>query len=467
MIGTGRRVGRAGGSAAGRGEARRVAARRARAGRVALGRTAEVARVVARHGARLARRRLAGGWRGAAREVRETLGDLGPTFVKLGQVLSTRPDLVPPVIESELAALQDSATPVPADAVRRALRRELGRDPGAVFAEFDAMPIASASIGQVHGARLVDGQEVVVKLRRPGVAAVVEQDLVVLALGASLVGQIPGPLRRVDVVGFVEQFAETIRGELDYVAEGRNAERVRRDLADLPVHVPAVVWKATTHGVLTLERIRGTKIDDLDELDRAGADRPALARTLAQVYLTMVFAHGFFHADPHPGNFFVEPGGRLAMVDFGMVGTVPSEVRFGLVDLLLALVGHDTRRLLAAMRRLGVVPATVDEDRLVKDLDRLTASSIEVAVGDLRLAPLVADLMGVSRRHRLAFPRDLALLVKTVVMCEGLAAQLDPAFALPEVLVAFAATGLSGTGKGRPECPERGSNPHVLSDSGF
>ncbi len=467
MIGAGRRAGRPGGPAARRGQAKRAAGGRSWAGRVALGRSAQVVRIVARHGARLARRRLEGARGGVAREVRETLGDLGPTFVKLGQVLSTRPDIVPPALESELATLQDAATPVPPDAALRALRRELGRDPAVVFAEFDEDPIASASIGQVHGARLVDGGEVVVKLRRPGVATVVEQDLVVLALGASVLGRIPGLLRRVDVVGFVEQFAETIRGELDYVAEGRNAEQVRRDLADLPVHVPAVVWDATTHGVLTLERIHGTKIDDLEALDREGVDRPALARTLARVYLSMVFTHGFFHADPHPGNFFVEPGGRLAMVDFGMVGTVPDEVRLGLVQLLLALVAHDTRRLLASMRRLGVVPASVDEDRLVMDLDRLTASSIEVAVGELRLAPLVADLMGVSRRHRLAFPRDLALLVKTVVMCEGLAARLDPAFALPEVLVAFAATGLGGAGRGRPECPERGSNPHVLSDSGF
>lgn len=429
------------------------------AGRTAASRSLEVSRVLARRGSATLQDRLAGRRGGVPRQVRETLAELGPTFVKLGQVLSTRPDIVPPRFEAELSALQDSAPQVPADAVRRALRRELGRDPATLYASFDDVPIAAASIGQVHGATLHDGREVVVKLRRPGVVSTVEEDLVVLGIGAALVARLPGAFRRVDVAGFVQQFAETIRGELDYVAEGRNADRARADLAGLPVHIPFVVWEATTHGVLTLERIGGVKIDDLAGLDDARVDRPALARTLAYVYLSMVFTHGFFHADPHPGNLFVEgggdgEGGRLAMVDFGMVGTVPPRVRNALVEILLALVTHDTRRTVAAMRGLGVAPDAVDEDSFVTELDRLTASSIEVPLGELRLAPLVADLMTVSRRHRLTFPRELALLVKTVVMCEGLAAQLDPDFALPGVLVSFAADTF-GAG-GPPGAPPAG-----------
>jgi len=427
-------------------------------GRTAASRALAVTRVVSRRAAGTVRDRLNGRRGGLPHELRETLAELGPTFVKLGQVLSTRPDIVPPRYEAELATLQDSAPRIAADAVRRALRRELGRDPSELYASFDDVPIAAASIGQVHGATLADGREVVVKLRRPGVVSTVEEDLDVLALGAALVARVPGPLRRVDIVGFVEQFAETLRGELDYVAEGHNAERARADLAALPVHVPYVVWEATTHGVLTLERIVGVKIDDLAGLDAAGVDRPALARNLAYVYLSMVFSHGFFHADPHPGNLFVEAGGRLAMVDFGMVGTVPPRVRDALVEILLALVTHDTRRTVAAMRGLGVAPDAVDEDSFVAELDRLTAASIEQPLGELRLAPLVADLMTVSRRHRLTFPRELALLVKTVVMCEGLAAQLDPDFALPEVLVVFAADAF-----GTFRAPESGTTPSAES----
>ncbi|MCU1492534.1 MAG: hypothetical protein JWO62_298 [Acidimicrobiaceae bacterium] len=440
-----------------------------RTGRIAVSRALAVARVLARHAWEGLWDALRGRHGGGPRRMRDTLAELGPTFVKLGQVLSTRPDLVPPRYEAELATLQDSVAPIDADAVHRALRRELGRDPRLLYVTFDDRPVAAASIGQVHGATLADGRQVVVKLRRPGVTAAVEEDLVLMRLVASMLSHVPGALRRVDVVGFVEQFSETIRGELDYVAEGHNADRARADLAQLPVHIPAVVWEATTHGVLTLERIEGVKIDDLAGLDAIGADRPVIARTLAYVYLSMVFSFGFFHADPHPGNLFVEPGGRLAMVDFGMVGTVTPAVRAALVEIVLALVTHDTRRTVAAMRGLGVAPASVDEDVFVEELDRLTASSIELPVGELRLAPLVADLMTVSRRHRLAFPRELALLVKTVVMCEGLAAQLDPGFALPEVLVAFVANALGGAA---PQVPvadpdgEHRAEPAVLPEHG-
>ncbi len=423
-----------------------MATTRRRAGWIATRRAVTVARVVLR-ALRAGAGDLFAGRHDGPRRVRDTLAELGPTFVKLGQVLSTRPDLVPPRLEAALATLQDGAPTVDSGAVHRALRRELARDPAGVYGSFDDEPLAAASIGQVHAATLHDGRKVVVKLRRPGVTAAVEEDLVVLRLGASLVAHVPGAMRRVDVVGFVEQFAATIRGELDYVAEGHNADRARRDLADLPVHVPFVVWEATSHGALTLERIEGVKIDDLDGLDRIGADRPALARTLAYLYLSMVFSHGFFHADPHPGNLFVEPGGKIALVDFGMVGTVEASVRRALVEIVLALVTHDTRRTVAAMRGLGVAPAGVDEEAFVTELDRLTAASIELPVGELRLGPLVADLMTVSRRHRLAFPRELALLVKTVVMCEGLAALLDPGFALPEVLVAFALDALGHPGE--------------------
>jgi len=412
---------------------------RRQAGRIVVSRARFALGVGLRHGGRRVSEILAGARGQGPRHLREGLSELGPTFVKLGQVLSTRPDLVPPRYEQELAHLQDGVAPIPPDAVGRALRRELGREPSAVFSAFDEVPIAAASIGQVHAARLSDGREVVVKLRRPGVTAAVAEDLVILQVGAALAAKIPGGLRRIDFVGFVEQFSETIRGELDYIAEGHNADRARADLAGLPVHVPEVIWAATTHGVLTLERITGSKIDDLDGLDAAGIDRGVLARNLAYVYLSMVFTHGFFHADPHPGNLFVEADGRLAMVDFGMVGEVLPEVRQALVEIILALVTHDTRRTVKAMRGLGIAPESVDEDSFVTELDRLTASSIETPLGELRLAPLIGDLMTVSRRHRLAFPRELALLVKTVVMAEGLAAQLDPTFALPEVLVGFVA----------------------------
>ncbi len=408
-----------------------------------------------RDGGRGARRRAVG--EVVAGELRDGLADLGPTFVKLGQVLSTRPDLVPPVLESALASLQDSAPTVPIAQIRRSIREALGAEPEVLFERFAAEPLAAASIGQVHAATLGGGQEVVVKVRRPGVVEVVEVDLGILRAGARLLVALPGPLRRLDLVGFVAEFAATIRGELDYLAEGRNADRLRPQLDRLGVHAPAVVWSHTSAAVLTLERIFGEKVDDLVALDAAGVVRARLARTLAEVYLSMVFVDGFFHADPHPGNLFVEPGGRLAMVDFGMVGTVAPEVRRGLVEILLALAGQDSLRSARALQELGVVPSGVDEARFLGELDRLTRATVDVPLRELRLAPLLTQLMSVGRRHRLHFPRELALLVKTVIMCEGLAARLDPEFALAPVLGTFVAAGMR---------PPRLDPPAAPSDPG-
>lgn len=373
-----------------------------------------------------------------------TLADLGPTFVKLGQVLSTRPDLVPPAFEAALATLQDSAPAVSFDAVSAAVLEELGATPETLFATFERIPLAAASIGQVHAARLWTGEEVVVKVRRPGVIDLVEADLGILGWLARLRLLRLGALGRVDLPGFVEEFATTIRGELDYVAEAANADRARPMLGALGVHVPLVHHELSSVAVLTLERIEGIKIDDLASLDAAGVDRRALASNFARAYLSMVFEHGFFHADPHPGNLFVEEGGRLAMVDFGMVGSVSDAVREALVEILLALVTHDMARDAAALRRLGIVPDGVDEAAFASELDRVTAASIDVPLGSLRVAPLLLDMMAVSRRHKLRFPRELPLLVKTVVMCEGLAAALDPSFALPVVLVTFVGRALPG-----------------------
>lgn len=352
-------------------------------------------------------------------------------------MLSTRPDLVPPRYEAALASLQDAAAPLPYAAIEESVRRELGCPPEQAFASFSEAPIAAASIGQVHAARLHDGSDVVIKVRRPGVTEVVEVDLAILRLAAEVISSLSRTVRRIDPVGFVEEFGKTIRAELDYLAEGDNADRMRERLHALGVHVPRVVWPCTTRAVLTLERIHGTKIDDVHALCAAGVDRSKLARDFATAYLAMVFSFGFFHADPHPGNLFVEAGGRIALVDFGMVGTVPPGIRRALAEILVALVQRDASRSARALHDLGVVPADVEELEFARELERLTAATIDVPIGGLRLAPLLAQLMSVSRRHHLRLPRELALLVKTVVMCEGIAAQIDPAFSLAPVLASF------------------------------
>ncbi len=379
---------------------------------------------------------------GGPEHLRDALLELGPTFIKLGQVLSTRPDLIPPSYEAALSSLQDRAAPIAFPVVREAIGRELVRDPSDVYAWLGEAPLAAASIGQVHPARLLDGREVVVKIRRPGIIPAVDADLAILRRLAQLATFGWSPLRRVDLVGFVDEFATTLRTELDYVAEAESADRIRPSLSWLGVHVPAIIWELTTSGVLTQERVYGAKITDLAALDEMGVERSSIARDLARAYLTMVFSDGFFHADPHPGNFFVEAGGRLAVVDFGMTGTVTAPVHAALVEILVALATRDSKRSAAALISLGIVPGDVDEVRFVAELERLTSASFALPVGDMRIAPLLADFMAVSRRHHLRFPRELGLLVKVVAMCEGLAERLDPTFSLTPLLAEFLRSGV-------------------------
>ncbi len=372
--------------------------------------------------------------RSGAEHLRDALLELGPTFIKLGQVLSTRPDLIPPTYEEALASLQDSGPPIPFSEVREAIGHELSRDPAEAYAWLGEEPIAVASIGQVHPGRLFDGREVVVKVRRPGIIPTVDSDLAILQILAKLA--IFGRRRRV-VLGFIDEFATTLRTELDYVAEAGSADQIRPSLSALGVHVPVVFWELTTSGVLTQERVFGTKITDFPMVEEMGVDLRSVARDLAYAYLKMVFTDGFFHADPHPGNFFVEADGRLAMVDFGMMGTVTTPIRAALVEILLALATKDSMRSSAALRALGIVPSDVDEVHFAAELERLISASVELPAGEKRVAPLLADFMAVSRRHHLRFPRELGLLIKTVVMCEGLVARLDPTFALLPLLATF------------------------------
>lgn len=370
--------------------------------------------------------------------LRLALEELGTTFVKLGQILSTRGDLLPPEYQIELAKLQDAAPPVPAAAILETVGAELGCDSGAVFATFELRPLAAASIGQAHAATLLDGSEVVVKVRRPGVVAQVEEDLAILARLAARAARRSRVARRYDLPGLTAQFAGTLRAELDYVQEGHNAERFAADFGDDPsVHIPAVQWDATTSQVLTLERLRGVKVSEARALDATGLDRAALARAAASISLRMVFEHGFFHADPHPGNFFIEPDGTIGLIDFGMVGAVDETTRRRLSALLAGFATGDGDTLVEGVLALGAASATVDRARLRDDLLRLAADQIDRPLGDVSLGSLLSEILTVVRRHHLVLPADLALLVKTIAMCEGVGAQIDPSFRLASVILPF------------------------------
>lgn len=371
--------------------------------------------------------------------VRMALEELGATFIKLGQILSTRSDLLPPAYLTEFAKLQDAAPTIPLEAVQETIRAELGRPIEALFSTFDPTPLAAASIGQAHAAALLDGTEVVVKIRRPGVVAQVEEDLEILHYLALIANRRSRLASQYDLVGLAQEFAETLRAELDYIREGHNAERFAANFAgDETVHIPRIFWEVSTTRVLTLERIHGIKINDLATLEAAGIDRAVVAERAARIILKMVFEDGFFHADPHPGNFFIEAGGRVGLIDFGMVGTIDERTQEHLVKLLLAVTSQDADRLVDAFLELGVSQQQVERSPLGRDLVSLVSRYDEQSLGDIQLGPLLQEMLTIVRRYHLRLPANLALLVKTIGMNEGLGTQLDPEFRLTSVLAPYA-----------------------------
>jgi ubiquinone biosynthesis protein len=371
--------------------------------------------------------------------LRRALEDLGPTFMKLGQLLSTRPDLVAPRYESELSLLQDSAPMVPTREIVVAIETAFGRPMASLFDRFDDAPLAAASIGQVHAATLPGGSDVVVKVRRPGVVEQVMIDLELMNRLAAAAARRSSIAHRYDPAGLAREFGATLLVELDYQREGRNAELVSEGFAGHEhVHVPKVFWDLTCDHVITEERVRGIKVDDVQALDAAGFDRSEVARRFADAYLSMVFVHRFFHADPHPGNVFVERDGRIGFVDFGMVGSVGARTGRGLGAILLALVGMDPARMVDGLLGLGVACEDVDRAAFESDLARFLERYSRLPLEQLHMRLLLADLMGVVRARRLRLPSDIALLLKTVMMCEGVAAQLDPKFELVPMLLPYA-----------------------------
>jgi ubiquinone biosynthesis protein len=371
--------------------------------------------------------------------LRSALEELGTTFIKLGQILSTRADLLPPDYLAELSKLQDSTPVVPFDAVRETIVKELGRPIEEVFRQFDPKPLAAASIGQAHAATLRDGTEVVVKIRRPGVVEQVDEDLKILKeLAAAVTGRLEFT-DRYDIPGIVEEFSETLRAELDYIREGHNAERFAENFGDeRGLHIPRVYWETSTSRVLTLERIRGTKISDVASLDKQGIDRRALARFATDVVMRMVCEHGFFHADPHPGNFFIESDGAIGLIDFGMVGTLDEQTQDHLADLLIYINHQDTDRLVDVLLDLGVTKKRIDRASLRHDIQHLLSTYWGLPLGELRLTALLNDVFAAMRKNHLHLPSNLSLLLKTVIMIEGLGVKLDPEFHMTKALESYA-----------------------------
>ena len=369
---------------------------------------------------------------------RLALTELGATGIKMGQILSTRPDLLPPDLIAELETLVDRVPAVATAAIVETIEAELHRPLSEVFQEFDETPLAGASIGQVHAAVLLDGTRVIVKVRKPGIAETVATDLAILADLAARAARIELLGQNYDIEALVDDFAWTLRAEMDYVREGRNADRLRDAFADDPrVLIPAVHWPLTTSSVLVMERVDGIRIGDVDQLDAAGFSRRRLARTSAQLLMRQVFELGFFHADPHPGNFLVTEDGRLALLDFGMVGELAEEVRYGLLQLLSATVRQDAEAVADSLEGLGVLRSPGTRDAVRRDIRHVLERYYGLPVQQFDLRQYIGDTLAVARRNRLQLPAELALVLKTVMMSEGLWRRLDPRFNAARVAEPF------------------------------
>jgi ubiquinone biosynthesis protein len=372
-----------------------------------------------------------------AEHLRLAMEELGPTFVKLGQILSTRPDLLPPEFIQELSKLQDTVPPAPWEAVHALITDELGKEPEQLFAEIDPTPIAAASLAQVHPATLRNGSPVVVKVQRPNILTTIESDLDILNDLANIAQRTPfGKIY--NPVEVATDFAFTLRNELDYRREGRNADRFRRNFAnETHLYIPHVYWEYTTQRVLVLERIRGIKIDDFAALDAAGYDRKRVALHSARIIIKEVLEDGFFHADPHPGNFVVMPGEVIGAMDFGMVGHLRERDRLNLIRLYIIAVALDADAIVEQLIHMGAAEADVNRISLSREIGRLLTKYYNLPLNEIRAREVVDEIMPIAFRHRLRIPSELWLLGKTLAMMEGVGLQLDPDFDIFAVSESF------------------------------
>lgn len=362
-----------------------------------------------------------------AERVRMAIEDLGPTFIKLGQILSTRADIIPPEFIAELEKLQDTVPPVDFELIQSQVEQELEQPLNEVFPAFDPVPVASASLGQVHFATLSGGEEVAVKVFRPGVDKLIETDLDILLELAALAEKRTDWGEYYGVVSLAQEFADTLRIEQNYQQEGHSIDRFGQQFASEDyVHVPKVYWETTTRRVLTMERIEGIKITDVSALDAAGLDRALVARRNIAILLKAVLQDGFFHADPHAGNFRVLPNDVVAMMDFGIMGQLDAVQRLALVEFFVALFRGDTEGVVDAMANLGIATRAADRRNLIRDFDRLRMRYYGLELEKIQARSFVEELMGLALAYRLKMPSDLVLVFKTIAMLEGISLKLDP-----------------------------------------
>ena len=364
-----------------------------------------------------------------AERIRMALEELGPTYIKLGQTLSTRPDLVPVDLVQELSKLQDDVPSRPFSEVKDILEAELDSPHEELFDFFDETPLASASIGQVHKARLKDGEEVAVKVQRSGIRKIIEVDLEIMLHLATLMEHNIEEISLHRPVKIVEEFARTLEKEIDYTIEALNLERFARQfLDDSTIYIPKVFRDLTTARVLTMEYIDGIKVSEIDRAEMIGLDKKIVNARGVDLFLRQVFDHGYFHADPHPGNIFILPNNVICLLDFGMIGIIDRNTREDFVELIDSVVQQDESKATQVILKITSQDSEPDIRFLEREVAEFMGQHLYKPLKDIEIGKLLQNLFEVTSRHRLRIPPDIFLMMKAFGIVEGVALMLDPDF---------------------------------------
>lgn len=364
--------------------------------------------------------------------LRQLLEELGPTFIKLGQLLSIRSDLLPNDVIRELELLQDNVNQVPVEEIKEKIQLEFGRAVEDVFLLFQETPVGSASIGQVHEAVLPDGQQVMVKVQRPKIKETVYADLAILKDISQMMENHYDWAEQYHLTDLMEELAESIKNELDYMEEGRNTETLQYQFkTHNGIKVPDIHWEWTTTEILTMERIDGIKITAVTQLNLTTNERRQLADLLVESFITQILREGFFHGDPHPGNILYLPHSKqLGFIDLGQIGRLSSRKRYDVTTLMIGLMNEDTDLMVKAMYRLTYVPSDVDDKQFYDDIDRIRKKFSHTPLGELNFGLTINELFSTAQNHSIYIPTDFMMLGKTLITLEGIITDIDPSLNL-------------------------------------
>ncbi len=374
----------------------------------------------------------------AGERIRLILEELGPTYIKLGQMMSTRPDIIPAAIILELEKLQDKVREIPFDEVKAIIEDELELPLEELFTEFNPVPIAAASIGQVHKAALPSGEVVAVKVQRPNITKTIDTDLEILHNLARMVEKRYKWAKNYGISDIVDEFSLSLNMELDYGVEGRNAEKIAAQFKeDDTIRVPSVYWDYSTKRVLTMEYVEGIKINDVKSLDELGFDRCLLSERFTEAMMKQILLEGLFHADPHPGNIFVQPGNRLVFLDFGNIGRISAQMKYEFASMLMALRRGNTDFVVRSILKIGVTPDDINHNQLRADVQEFIDNYYGKNLDSISISDLINDFFTLTYLHHIRIPSDLTMLGKAFLAVEGVVETLYPEYNILDVIEPF------------------------------